>query len=205
MGGPQAGWTAATVRAVAHARAYDQLPYDDRPVAETHPDRLWVVARANGLVLPEPSRLRVLELGCANAVNLIPMAFHLPEAQFLGVDIAPSQVSRANARVAELGLQNLTVVCADVMEFEPGEDTYDLIIAHGLFSWIPDAARDRVLALCRRALAPHGIAYISYNAMPAWGIRQAIGRALQEMARGASSDEERLARVRSGLARLAKV
>lgn len=187
------------------ASTYEVVPYDDRPVAETHPDRLWLVARQSGLALVRPETMRVLELGCAHAINLVPMAFHLPNARFVGIDLSPRQVERAQAWVEELGLANLDVRCADVTTFDPGEATFDLVIAHGLFSWVPDPVRDAVLALCRRALALNGVAYISYNAMPAWGIRGGIRRALLEIVGDASDDRERLRRARAGLERLAGV
>jgi SAM-dependent methyltransferase len=184
---------------------YEVVPYDDRPVAETHPDQLWIAARRAGLPIARPETMRVLELGCAHAINLVPMAFHLPQARFEGIDLSPRQVERAQRWIAELGLANLEVHCADVMEFDPGEGTFDVVIAHGLFSWVPDPVRDRVLALCRRALVPSGVAYVSYNAMPAWGIRGAIRRALLEIVGDARDDREKLQRARDGLPRLARI
>jgi SAM-dependent methyltransferase len=185
--------------------AYEVVPYDDRPVAETHPDRLWLAARRAGLPIVRPERMRVLELGCAHAINLVPMAFHLPDATFFGVDLSPRQIERAQRWIADLGLRNLEVRCADVMDFEPGAESYDVVIAHGLLSWVPDPVRDRVLALCRRALAPGGVTYLSYNAMPAWGIRGAIRRALHELVGDVHDDLEKVKRARAGLSRLASI
>jgi SAM-dependent methyltransferase len=189
---------------VSAPQPYEIVPYDDRPVAETHPDRLWLAARIAGLQIERPERMRVLELGCAHAVNLVPFAFHLPQARFLGIDLSPTQIERARARVAPLGLQNLELRCADVMDFATDE-TFDVIIAHGLFSWVPDVVRDKVLALCRHALAPDGVAYISYNAMPGWGVRGGIRRALQEIVGDEPDPEKQVARARKGLGRLAAI
>jgi hypothetical protein len=71
---------------------YEAVPYEDRPVTETHLDTLYVAARRAGLPAAHPEHARVLELGCAHAVNLVPMAFHLPGARFLGLDLSPGQI-----------------------------------------------------------------------------------------------------------------
>lgn len=190
---------------MAPITAYDTIPYDDRPVAETHPDRLWIAARTAGLAPTEPASMQVLELGCANAVNLVPMAFHIPGAQFVGMDLSSTQIARAQKRVQDLGVSNLRVECADVLDYDPGEGPFDLIIAHGLFSWVPEPVRDRVLSLCHAALAPQGIAYISYNAMPAWGVRDGIGRVIRELAKDAKNAREKVSRARAGLAKLQEI
>ncbi len=186
-------------------RAYEEVPYDDRPVAETHPDRLWLTARSQGIALPRPEQMRVLELGCAHAVNLMPMAFHLPQAQFVGMDLSPGQIARASERIDALGLPNLKVECGDVMDYDLRGEHYDVVIAHGLFSWVPDPVRDRVLTLCKEAVGDRGLVYISYNAMPAWGVREGIRRALLEIVGDAKTPKLQVARARAGLQRLAEV
>jgi SAM-dependent methyltransferase len=184
---------------------YEIVPYDDRPVAQTHPDLVWVAARRRGLDLADPTAMRVLELGCAHAVNLIPMAFHLPGSRFVGIDLCPTQIEVARTRIEALGLDNVEVHAADVAQYDPGPEPFDLVIVHGLFSWVPDSVRDRILPLCRRALSPNGIAYVSYNVMPAWGIRGAIRRALLAMTADATDDRARLERARTGLGHLAEL
>jgi hypothetical protein len=176
--------------------AYEAVPYEDRPVTETHLDNLYVAARRAGLPAARPEHARVLELGCAHAVNLVPMAFHLPRASFLGVDRSVGQIERATRRVAELGLHNLELWPADVLDLELGERRFDYVIAHGLYSWVPEPVRARVLALCRDHLAETGVAYLSYNAMPAWGIRGAIREALLQVVDlgGEPSEQVRCAR-----------
>jgi SAM-dependent methyltransferase len=179
--------------------AYEAVPYDDRPVAETHVDHLHAAARLAGLAAAPAQHARVLELGCAHAVNLLPQAMALPEASFVGVDISPRQIEVAQRRVQALGLSNVRVQCADVMDLDLGDERFDYVVAHGLFSWVPDPVRDRVLALSRQVLAPDGVLYLSYNAMPAWGIRAGIRRALFELVGDATDEPERVRRARAGL------
>ncbi len=184
---------------------YEAVPYDDRPVAETHPDRIHVAARLLGIAAAPPTRMRVLELGCAHGVNLVPMAFHLPEAQFVGIDLSPRQIAVGRARVEALGLHNLDLRCADVMDFDPGPEPFDLVIAHGLLSWVPEAVGRRALEVCRTALGPTGVAYVSYNTLPAWGVRGAIRRALLALVADCPDDRSRLAATRAAIARLAAI
>ena len=49
---------------------------------------------------------------------------------------------------------------------------FDYIIAHGVYSWVPENARERLLHICRANLAPHGMAYVSYNAYPGFHRRE---------------------------------
>lgn len=185
--------------------AYEAVPYEDHPVTETHLDNLYVAARRAGLAAVRPERARVLELGCAHAVNLVPMAFHLPEARFLGIDLSPGQIERATRRVAALALHNLELQQADVLDVDLGERRFDYIIAHGLFSWVPEPVRTRVLALCRAHLADTGVAYLSYNAMPAWGIRGAVRQALLEAVDLTAEAPEQLRAARAALEQLARI
>lgn len=53
-----------------------------------------------GLVLPPVERWRVLEIGCGDGSNILPLAFDYPEGEFVGVDRAlnPIEAGRALAR-----------------------------------------------------------------------------------------------------------
>lgn len=185
--------------------AYEAVPYEDRPVTETHLDVLYVAARRAGLPAAPPERARVLELGCAHAVNLVPMAFHLPEARFLGLDLSPGQIERATRRVAALGLRNLELWQADVLDVDLEGRRFDYVIAHGLYSWVPEPVRERVLALLHDHLADHGVAYLSYNAMPAWGIRGAVREALLQAVDLRAEPPAQVRRAREVLARLERI
>jgi hypothetical protein len=187
------------------APLYDAVPYEDRPVTEAHLDNLYVAARRAGLPAVRPEHARVLELGCAHAVNLVPMAFHLPQARFLGLDRSAGQIERATQRIAALGLSNLELRHADVLDVDLGDARFDYVIAHGLYSWVPEPVRARVLALCRDHLADAGVAYLSYNAMPAWGIRGAVREALLQVVDLQAEPHEQVGSARAALARLAQI
>ncbi len=160
--------------------AYDLTPYIDLSYVSTHPDRLATMARLLGRQPAPVENCRVLEVGCAAGGNLLPMAYQLPGAEFVGIDYSAGQIEDGTQRIAALGLSNMQLICADLADLvnpaesgaEDGRDealgSFDYIIAHGVYSWTPLPVRDALLALCRRVLRPHGVAYISYNTYPGW-------------------------------------
>jgi hypothetical protein len=69
---------------------------------------------------------------------------------------------------------------------------FDFIIAHGLYSWVPDAVRDRILAVCAAHLAPQGVAYISYNTYPGCHIRELTRGMMRHQARNLTAPREKI-------------
>jgi methyltransferase-like protein/protein-L-isoaspartate O-methyltransferase len=132
-----------------------------------------------GLYTPAVEQCRVLELGCGEGGNLIPAAFSLPGAQFLGVDLSALAVNRAREGIRELGLTNVEARQLDVCNLPPDVGQFDYVIAHGLYSWVPPHVREHILALCRRVLSPNGVAYVSYNAYPGCRMREIAREAMK--------------------------
>jgi len=172
--------------------SYDAIPYESIPITDTHAATLAATGRLFGLATADPARCRVLELGCAEGGNLIPMAFYLPGARFVGVDLSRGQVAAGQALIAELGLTNIRLLHRDVAEGLEDLGEFDYVIAHGLYSWVPANVRERILAICARQLAPNGIAYISYNTLPGWRTRGMLRDMLLHHTRGASAPRARL-------------
>jgi methyltransferase-like protein/trans-aconitate methyltransferase len=183
--------------------SYDEVAYPGFPLRQTHPDLLATIAALHGLNSAPPSRCRVLELGGGDGANLIPLAYGYPGSTFLGIDLAPTPVQRGQQCIADLGLTNIELRCGDVMDLtDLGE--FDYIIAHGLYSWVPGPVRDRILALSRGHLAPHGVAYISYNAFPGSHVRQMVRRMMRWHVRDVTSPRERIDGARALLSFLAE-
>ena len=146
--------------------AYDEVDYPSHVYPQTHPDRLATIAMLLGMNPVPVEACRVLEMGCGAGGNIIPMAFDLPESSFVGIDLAGSAIAQGRELIAALGLKNISLQQLDVMAFPSELGQFDYIIAHGLFSWVPEMVRDRILAICRAHLAAQGVAYISYNTYP---------------------------------------
>ncbi|MBI5384626.1 MAG: class I SAM-dependent methyltransferase [Verrucomicrobia bacterium] len=154
--------------------AYDEVPYPSYTHVQTHPDRLATLATLFGLKPAPVARCRVLELGCGNGSNLIPMAFSLPGSEFVGIDLAAQPVTEGQSVIAELGLTNIRLVTGSITEIDADWGRFDYIIAHGLYSWVPADVRDHVLRIARENLAPQGVAFVSYSTYPGNHLRNMV-------------------------------
>lgn len=151
---------------------YDELPYRSAPIEWSAPERLAVTSLLHGGPRVGLDRYRMLELGCGDGTNLLALAWYRPHAELVGVDGSARHVESARARARELGLDNLTFVHADLREADGLLDgRFEFIVAHGVLSWVPDDARDAVLAIHRTRLADPGLVYVNYNAEPGWSVR----------------------------------
>lgn len=152
---------------------YDQVPYPCNAYAQTRPEHLATLARLRGLHAPAVQTCRYLEIGCGDGGNLLPLAQTLPEARFCGIDLAATSIEAARQHAREVGLTNVECHALDLMNLDAaGLGQWDYIVAHGVFSWVPEPVRLRLLDLCRELLSPHGVAFISYNAYPGSHVRQ---------------------------------
>jgi SAM-dependent methyltransferase len=137
---------------------------------------------------------RVLELGCGDGGNSLAIAQTLPGARVLGLDASASAIARGRSLAGAAGLENVELRLADLADPRTIEEIgpVDYVIAHGVYSWIPPAVRGAVLECCRRCLAPHGIAYVSYNAYPGSYLRDMARDILEYHLRGVREPQERL-------------
>jgi len=181
--------------------AYDVVTYPGRSYPDSHPERLATMATFFGMRPAPVERCRVLEIACGDGANLLPMAGALPQSEFVGFDLA-TQPIEAGRRLAErAGLSNASLSALDLMQFPADAGTYDYIIAHGLYSWIPAAARDGLLALISRHLAPHGVAFVSYNVYPGCYVRRMVWEMLRFHTEGLEDPAQRITEAQA-LARL---
>ena len=183
----------------ASPTSYDDVPYESYPLWVTHPDHLATVATLAGMRPAPVERCRVLELGCASGGNLIPMAVGIPEGSFVGVDLSPAQVAAGRATVRALGLTNVTLEARSITELEDTLGMFDYIVCHGVYSWVPPAVQDEILAACARHLAPQGLAYVSYNTYPGWHLRGMVRDMMLFHARRFEQPAERVAQARAFL------
>ena len=179
---------------------YEAVPYGGQAFPQTHPSRLASIAHLFGVPAAHPASCRVLEIGCDHGGNLVPMAAAAPHATFAGIDTSASAIARARARAQELGLRNVTFEEISLADFEPAAGSFDYVVAHGVFSWVGAPLRDALLALCAHALSEHGVAYVSYNALPGGRLRQVLHEILAHQLAGIDDPPQRLAAARERLA-----
>ncbi len=173
------------------------MPYPGHPFAQTHPDRLAALGILFQIEPPPLEACRVLELGCGDGGNLVPMALSLPGARFVGIDAAEGAVARGRALVEALGLTNVTLEAGEIEDVEWPSETFDYVIAHGVYSWVASPVRDRLLELCRSALSERGIAYVSYNVLPGGRLSGALRDMLVFHTSGLDDPAERVEQARA--------
>ncbi len=158
---------------------YDSVLYPSLAFLQTHPDRLAVMGTLFGMNPAAVEHCRVLEIACGNGSNLIPMAYGLPDTEFVGVDLAPKPVELARERIRGLGLKNIRIEAMDLMAVGPDFGEFDYIIAHGVYAWVPKTVQEKILAICKANLSANGIAFVSYNTNPAGHVRAILREMMQ--------------------------
>jgi len=154
--------------------SYDEVPYQGGPFRRSQPRHLATLATLLGMSPPDVECCRVLELGCAEGGNLIPAAALHPRSRFLGIDFSQRQIAAGSEMIGRLGLGNVRLAHGDILDFDASCGQFDYIIAHGVYSWVPEEVREKVLAVCRENLAPDGVAYVSYNTYPGGHLRTMV-------------------------------
>ena len=115
---------------------------------------------------------------------------------------------RAIAEGQQMIRRSLTAQCpasalrSDGVRCERAEP-FDYIIAHGVYSWVPDPVRDRILAICSESLSPNGVAYVSYNTYPGGHIRDMVREMMLFHVRACFRRQQKIAQGRALLKFLA--
>jgi methyltransferase-like protein/trans-aconitate methyltransferase len=177
--------------------SYDEIPYESHPFPQSHPDRLATLGCLFGLSPAPVTQCRVLELGCASGGNLVPMAYHLPESDFVGFDLSKRQVEMGRKVIKDLNLKNIHIEHASIMDIGTSWGVFDYIISHGVYSWVPDEVQDKILVISSGNLAPQGIAYVSYNTYPGWHMREMIRRMMLYHSNQFEKSKERIEQARA--------
>jgi SAM-dependent methyltransferase/methyltransferase-like protein len=172
--------------------SYDSVLYPGSPFSQTHPRRLATLASLHGMTPAPPSKCRVLELGCGDGGNLIPMAYQFPDSEFIGVDLSSRAVEIGVDKIADIGLRNIELHALDITKITPALGRFDYIICHGVYSWVPPAVRAKVMSIFRAHLAPQGIAYVSYNCQPGSYLRDMTRAIMLYHVRDTDDPQQRL-------------
>ncbi|MBG8637092.1 methyltransferase domain-containing protein [Neisseria meningitidis] len=178
--------------------SYDDLMYESKAFSQTAINALEARARMMGLKPAAAAKAKVLELGCSMGGNIITQALYYPDAEFVGIDLSGRQVAQGNAIIEKMGLKNVRLEEKDILTIDESFGKFDYIIVHGIWSWVPDAVKDKIFSICRNNLTEHGIAYISYNVYPGWK-RQEQLREIMYFAGRDVLEEPLEARTRKGL------
>ena len=130
------------------------------------PIRLRLACLNQSITFPSHRPLRYLELGHGNGVSLNIHAAACP-GEYWGTDINPSHVdfSKKLAQAAGSGVRALDTSLFDLLNY-PDLPNFDLIVIHGVWSYISEANRNAIIDLLQQKLVEGGVFHLSYNAMP---------------------------------------
>ncbi|TAD88693.1 MAG: methyltransferase domain-containing protein [Alphaproteobacteria bacterium] len=159
----------------AWSRGYvTDIPYTTGFYRELAPGHLHFAALANGtLPMAYGRRIRYCELGCGYGFTTLALAAANPSSEFWGFDFNPSHIATAQAMAEAAGLANVRFSDLSFEQAVAGGSgdipKFDVITAHGIYSWVAPPVREAVHQFLDRFLDVGGLALITYNALPGWG------------------------------------
>ena len=136
---------------------------------------------------------RVLELGFGMGLGFVLGAAANPSIHFEGCDFNPEHAAHARDLAAATGLTNVTITDSSFQDIaraaNDGQADLDLIVLHGILSWVSAEAREAIVEIARKRLKPGGMLYVSYNCYPGWAQLAPLQRLMREVAKrtGANS------------------
>lgn len=171
-----AGWADGYVTDVVYTNNYYR---------ECAPSWLAAASLLLGHRPPDLTRpYRYADLGCGLGFTALTVAASSPQAEVWGFDFNPAHIESARNLAAAAGLTNVHFVETSFDELvtmrQDALPDFDIIVSHGVLSWISLENRARLLDVIGQRLKPGGLAYISYNVSTGWGSMMPL-RALMRM------------------------
>ena len=185
----------------------DDVAYPATYLRELSPAWLDYAAVINGAQPRAPTgHFRYLELGCGQALSTVVHAAAFPQAEFHACDFNPACMASARRRAAEVAVGNVVFHETSFAELGAADlPSFDFVVAHGVYSWVDEAAREAIRGLIDARLAPAGLAYLTYNCLPGWAVETPLRRLLNELAAPSIGDAALRAQAAAGtLHRLAR-
>jgi hypothetical protein len=180
---------------MAQPTAYDRVAYPTAVFAQTNPERLAVLAKLAGLDPVDPAHARILDVGGGDCMNLLSFAAIWPGCDAHGFDLSASAIAKGRRYVEASGLANVTLAVEDILcarEQYPAR-SFDYVIIHGVYAWVPPAVREACLALIEHVLSDRGVGFVSYNCMPGGHVRMIMREMLMQQIGGIGDPLEKVA------------
>src|ERR1700722_14689900 len=122
---------------------------------------------------------RYADLGCGNGVSALIVAATNPQAEVWGFDFNPTHIENARVMADRAKLTNVQfddISFATLAQGDAGvPDNFDIIVSHGVLSWVSLENRRHLTSIIGRRLRPGGLAYLSYNVSAGGGGGGAVG------------------------------
>jgi len=100
---------------------YEQVHYHGVVIPNTAPNHLALCSLWHHGPRPNPQHFCLVELGCGDGANLLPLAFYAPGSTFLGIDNSRTALDRAREASRYLGLENVHFVLKDIRNLGPAD------------------------------------------------------------------------------------
>ncbi len=97
----------------------------------------------------------VLEVGVGTGLSL---PYYPRETRVVGIDLTPSMLNKARARVVKEGLENVTLEVMDAQEMSFPDAVFDKVVAMYVASVVPDP--ERMVTEMKRVCKPDGDLFI---------------------------------------------
>lgn len=146
------------------------------------PNHLRMAALVHNLPVRIDDDFSYLELGFGQGLTLNIAAAANP-GRYWGNDFNPSQVENAQRMARASGADlTLTEDSFEELAARPDLPAFDMIVLHGIWSWVSQANRHVITDIIRRKLRPGGILFVSYNAQPGWAAGMPLRHLMSEHA-----------------------
>lgn len=158
--------------------------YTDNYYEQLGPVTINYVAALNGIQPRDLTDFDYCEVGCGQGLSLLVHAAAHPQGRFVGIDLNAEHIRRASTRANAAGIDNLKLIAEPVTDAltDSGLPDFDFIVLHGVYSYLPESARQAVLHFIDRRLKTGGVVLISYNALPGWAARMPLRTIMREFA-----------------------
>ena len=123
---------------------------------------------------------RYLDLACGNGHTLTLLADAYPQADFVGIDINPAHIEKANSIAERAGLTNVTFIQGDVVDLNSADyQPFDICAVSGVFSWLDQGRQKSLLSFVHDIVRKGGLFYLDYSAQPGMSQNATVYKMIQ--------------------------
>ena len=150
------------------------------------PPHLDLVCRLMGAVWEPPADMAICDLGCGRGYTALVLAAADPRRTVIGIDYNPAHIAEARSVAAEAGLTNIRFLDADLAAITDAEldrlPEFDLVVSHGVWTWVADPVREGIVRFLSRKVKPGGVVHMAYNSLPGFAQDMAMQRLVRTAA-----------------------
>ena len=113
---------------------------------------------------PAGRKLAYCDLGSGQGVTVNVMAARDPHGHYVGIDYNPAQIGNARSFAESAGIDNIEYIEDSFANLDRHDlPEFDVIVMHGIISWVKPEIMERIIAFLRTRLKAGGLFLITYN------------------------------------------